>query len=54
MCTTTWKEADVCDGPEPVDFVEQDVLIVEYLNNEMQVLEKPIKRRYTLHVNKFI
>ena len=27
---------------------------LKYLNNEMQVLEKTIKRRYTIHVNKFI
>ena len=27
---------------------------LKYLNNEMKVLEKTIKRRYTIHVNKFI
>ena len=36
MCTTTWKEADVCDGPGPVDFVEQDFFIrLKYLINEI-------------------
>ena len=27
---------------------------LKYLNNEMKVLEKTIKRRYSIHVNKFI